>query len=265
MSALLAQYAQQIQQTGANAQQAMSSNIKMLQDHREASARDIVGLQESLRHSDKIKLERERLASENENAIRQSEDNNKFMQVLAIADQKGADGKPIGTAKAFEIVNGQIDQARAQRAQNMPQNLSTSDLLIKGAAGTVAAIPAGFTYLKQKGTDIATNYQANKTNKGFIQQQAQAQGLDKSTQKGLLKGYTQLKKIDKQNGTNYASEMMNDIYQDTQAKQNAEQKRFSNYLNTVKQPIDTNKLISQYAPKSAYNFSQPVNQSPILK
>lgn len=162
MSGILAQYAQNIAHTANNVQHAYAQAAQVQAEGARASQAALAGIKDSFDKSEQMKLEQQRLDSERELATQKAEEEGKFLKAITLADQIGADGKPIGTTKAMEIVNAQTEQARAQRAANAPTRTSLSDLTV----GSVAAAGAGATkagkwaWDKTKGALV--NYQSKR-------------------------------------------------------------------------------------------------------
>lgn len=146
MSGILAQYAQNIAHAADNVQNAYAAQAQVQAEGARATQAALAGIKESFDKSEQMKLEQQRLDTEKELATQKAEEEGKFLKTITLADQIGADGKPIGTAKAMEIVNAQIEQARAQRAANAPKHTSLSDL----AVGGVVAAGAGAVKLGKK-------------------------------------------------------------------------------------------------------------------
>lgn len=139
MSGILAQYAQNIAHAANNVQQAYAAKAQVQAEGARASQATLAGIKDSFDKSEQMKLEQQRLDTERELATQKAEEEGKFLKTITLADQIGADGKPIGTTKAMEIVNAQTEQARAQRAANAPQRTSLSDLAVGGVAAAGAA------------------------------------------------------------------------------------------------------------------------------
>lgn len=155
MSGILVQYAQNIAHAANNVQNAYAAQAQVQAEGARASQAALAGIKESFDKSEQMKLEQQRLDTEKELATQKAEEEGKFLKTITLADQIGADGKPIGTAKAMEIVNAQTEQARAQRAANAPQRTSLSDL----AVGGVAAAGAGAAKLGKKvGNEVKENF-----------------------------------------------------------------------------------------------------------
>lgn len=171
MSGILAQYAQNIAHAADNVQNAYAAQAQVQAEGARATQAALAGIKESFDKSEQMKLEQQRLDTEKELATQKAEEEGKFLKTITLADQIGADGKPIGTAKAMEIVNAQIEQARAQRAANAPKHTSLSDLTIGGiaAAGAGAAKAGKWAWDKTKGA-IAT-YQSKKASQSEQGQQ----------------------------------------------------------------------------------------------
>lgn len=155
MSGILAQYAQNIAQAADNVQNAYAAQAQVQAEGARATQAALAGIKESFDKSEQMKLEQQRLDTEKELATQKAEEEGKFLKTIALADQIGADGEPIGPAKAMEIVNAQTEQARAQRAANAPKHLSLSDLTIGG----IAAAGAGAAKLGEKvGNEVKKNW-----------------------------------------------------------------------------------------------------------
>lgn len=171
MSGILAQYAQNIAHAADNVQNAYAAQAQVQAEGARATQAALAGIKESFDKSEQMKLEQQRLDTEKELATQKAEEEGKFLKTITLADQIGADGKPIGTAKAMEIVNAQIEQARAQRAANAPKHTSLSDLTIGGiaAAGAGAAKAGKWAWDKTKGA--IANYQSKKASQSEQGQQ----------------------------------------------------------------------------------------------
>lgn len=171
MSGILAQYAQNIAHAADNVQNAYAAKAQVQAEGARATQAALAGIKESFDKSEQMKLEQQRLDTEKELATQKAEEEGKFLKTITLADQIGADGKPIGTAKAMEIVNAQIEQARAQRAANAPKHTSLSDLTIGGiaAAGAGAAKAGKWAWDKTKGA--IANYQSKKASQSEQGQQ----------------------------------------------------------------------------------------------
>lgn len=155
MSGILAQYAQNIAHAANNVQNAYTAQAQVQAEGARATQAALAGIKESFDKSEQMKLEQQRLDTEKELATQKAEEEGKFLKTITLADQIGADGKPIGTAKAMEIVNAQTEQARAQRAANAPQRTSLSDL----AVGGVAVAGAGAAKLGKKvGNEVKESF-----------------------------------------------------------------------------------------------------------
>ena len=182
MSGILAQYAQNIAHAANNVQNAYAAQAQVQAEGARASQAALAGIKESFDKSEQMKLEQQRLDTEKELATQKAEEEGKFLKTIALADQIGADGKPIGTAKAMEIVNAQTEQARAQRAANAPQRTSLSDLAAGGvaAAGAGAAKAGKWAWDKTKGA--IANYKSKKASQTEQGQQigANFSGADKT-------------------------------------------------------------------------------------
>lgn len=152
---ILAQYAQNIAHAANNVQNAYAAQAQVQAEGARATQTALAGIKDSFDKSEQMKLEQQRLDSERELAQQKAEEEGKFLKLITLVDQIGADGKPLGSAKAMEIVNAQTEQARAQRAANAPQRTSLSDL----AVGGVAAAGAGATKLGKKiGNEVKENW-----------------------------------------------------------------------------------------------------------
>lgn len=171
MSGILAQYAQNIAHAADNVQNAYAAQAQVQAEGARATQATLAGIKESFDKSEQMKLEQQRLDTERELATQRLEEEGKFLKTITLADQIGADGKPIGTAKAMEIVNAQIEQARAQRAANAPKHTSLSDLAVGGvvAAGAGAAKAGKWAWDKTKGA--IANYQSKKASQSELGQQ----------------------------------------------------------------------------------------------
>ncbi len=171
MSGILAQYAQNIAHAADNVQNAYAAQAQVQAEGARATQATLAGIKESFDKSEQMKLEQQRLDTEKELATQKAEEEGKFLKTITLADQIGADGKPIGTAKAMEIVNAQIEQARAQRAANAPKHTSLSDLAVGGvvAAGAGAAKAGKWAWDKTKGA--IANYQSKKASQSEQGQQ----------------------------------------------------------------------------------------------
>lgn len=171
MSGILAQYAQNIAHAADNVQNAYAAQAQVQAEGARATQAALAGIKDSLDKSEQMKLEQQRLDTEKELATQKAEEEGKFLKTITLADQIGADGKPIGTAKAMEIVNAQTEQARAQRAANAPKHSSLSDLAVGGvvAAGAGAAKAGKWAWDKTKGA--IANYQSKKASQSEQGQQ----------------------------------------------------------------------------------------------
>lgn len=155
MSGILAQYAQNIAHAADNVQNAYAAQAQVQAEGARATQAALAGIKDSFDKSEQMKLEQQRLDTEKELATQKAEEEGKFLKTITLADQIGADGKPIGTAKAMEIVNSEIEQARAQRAANAPKHTSLSDL----AVGVVVATGAGAAKIGKKvGNEVKNNW-----------------------------------------------------------------------------------------------------------
>lgn len=171
MSGILAQYAQNIDRAADNVQNAYALQAQVQAEGARATQAALAGIKESFDKSEQMKLEQQRLDTERELATQKAEEEGKFLKTITLADQIGADGKPIGTTKAMQIVNAQIEQARAQRAANAPKHTSLSDLAVGGvvAAGAGAAKAGKWAWDKTKGA--IANYQSKKASQSEQGQQ----------------------------------------------------------------------------------------------
>lgn len=162
MSGILAQYAQNIAHAADNVQNAYAAQAQVQAEGARATQAALAGIKESFDKSEQMKLEQQRLDTEKELATQKAEEEGKFLKTITLADQIGADGKPIGTAKAMQIVNAQTEQARAQRAANAPKHTSLSDLAVGGiaAAGAGAAKAGKWAWDKTKGA--LANYKSKR-------------------------------------------------------------------------------------------------------
>lgn len=112
----------------------------------------LAGIKESFDKSEQMKLEQQRLDTEKELATQKLEEEGKFLKTIALTDKVG------DPAKAMEIVNAQIEQARAQRAANAPKHTSLSDLTLGG----IAAAGAGAAKLGKKvGNEVKENFKSD--------------------------------------------------------------------------------------------------------
>lgn len=158
MSGILAQYAQNIAHAANNVQNAYAAQAQVQAEGARATQTALAGIKDSFDKSEQMKLEQQRLDTEKELATQKAEEEGKFLKTITLADKIGADGKPIGTAKAMEIVNAQTEQARAQRAANAQQRTSLSDL----AVGGVAAVGAGTAKIGKKvGNEVKENFKSD--------------------------------------------------------------------------------------------------------
>lgn len=174
MSGILAQYAQNIAHAADNVQNAYAAQAQVQAEGARATQAALAGIKESFDKSEQMKLEQQRLDTEKELATQKAEEEGKFLKTITLADQIGADGKPIGTAKAMQIVNAQTEQARAQRAANAPQRTSLSDLTIGGiaAAGAGAAkVGKAGKWVWDKTKGAIANYQSKKASQSELGQQ----------------------------------------------------------------------------------------------
>lgn len=171
MSGILAQYAKNIAHAADNVQNAYALQAQAQAEGARATQAALAGIKESFDKSEQMKLEQQRLDTERELATQKAEEEGKFLKTITLADQIGADGKPIGTTKAMEIVNAQTEQARAQRAANAPKHLSLSDLTLGGIAaiGVGAAKAGKWAWDKTKGA--IANYQSKKASQSEQGQQ----------------------------------------------------------------------------------------------
>lgn len=182
MSGILAQYAQNIAHAANNVQNAYAAQAQVQTEGARASQAALAGIKESFDKSEQMKLEQQRLDTEKELATQKAEEEGKFLKLITLADKIGADGKPIDTAKAMEIVNAQTEQARAQRAANAPKRTSLSDLAVGGvaAAGVGTAKAGKWAWDKTKGAIV--NYKSKKASQTEQGQQigANFSGADKT-------------------------------------------------------------------------------------
>lgn len=149
MSGILAQYAQNIAHAANNVQNAYAAQAQVQAEGARATQAALAGIKESFDKSEQMKLEQQRLDTERELATQKLEEEGKFLKTIALTDKVG------DPAKAMEIVNAQIEQARAQRAANAPQRTSLSDL----AVGGVAAAVAGTVKIGKKvGNEVKENF-----------------------------------------------------------------------------------------------------------
>lgn len=171
MSGILAQYAQNIAHAADNVQNAYVAQAQVQAEGARATQATLAGIKESFDKSEQMKLEQQKLDTERELATQRLEEEGKFLKTITLADQIGADGKPIGTAKAMQIVNAQTEQARAQRAANAPKHTSLSDLAVGGvvAASAGAAKAGKWAWDKTKGA--IANYQSKKASQSEQGQQ----------------------------------------------------------------------------------------------
>lgn len=135
MSGILAQYAQNIERAADNVQNAYAAQAQVQAEGARATQAALAGIKESFDKSEQMKLEQQRLDTEKELATQRLEEEGKFLKTIALTDKVG------DPAKAMQIVNSEIEQARAQRAANAPKHTSLSDLIVGGtaAAGAGAA------------------------------------------------------------------------------------------------------------------------------
>lgn len=165
MSGILAQYAQNIDRAADNVQNAYAAQAQVQAEGARATQAALAGIKESFDKSEQMKLEQQRLDTERELATQRLEEEGKFLKTIALTDKVG------DPAKAMEIVNAQIEQARAQRAANAPQRTSLSDLTIGSiaAAGAGAAKAGKWAWDKTKGA--IANYQSKKASQSEQGQQ----------------------------------------------------------------------------------------------
>lgn len=149
MSGILAQYAQNIAHAADNVQNTYAAKAQVQAEGARATQAALAGIKESFDKSEQMKLEQQRLDTEKELATQKLEEEGKFLKTIALTDKVG------DPAKAMQIVNAQIEQARAQRAANAPKHTSLSDL----TAGSIAAAGAGTAKLGKKvGNEIKENW-----------------------------------------------------------------------------------------------------------
>lgn len=165
MSGILAQYAQNIAHDADNVQNAYAALAQVQAEGARATQATLAGIKDSFDKSEQMKLEQQRLDTERELATQKLEEEGKFLKTIALTDKVG------DPAKAMEIVNAQIEQARAQRAANAPKHTSLSDLTIEGiaAAGVGAAKAGKWVWDKTKGAIV--NYQSKKASQSEQGQQ----------------------------------------------------------------------------------------------
>lgn len=182
MSGILAQYAQNIAHAANNVQNAYAAQAQVQAEGARASQAALAGIKDSFDKSEQMKLEQQRLDSERELAQQKAEEEGKFLKTITLADQIGADGKPLGSAKAMEIVNAQTEQARAQRAANAPQRTSLSDLAVGGVAAAGAGATKVGKWAWDKTTGAIANYKSKKASQSEQGQQigANFSGADKT-------------------------------------------------------------------------------------
>lgn len=255
MSNLLAQYAQAIDHAAANLAHATQTQIDTIEKGAQRSARDIENIRQTLREEQRMALEKRKLDQANEQAIQANEENSKFLKVLTLADQKDQNGNPIGTQKAMQIVDEQLEGARAKRAANMPKHHTSVDYATMGVGA--AAVGAGRLgkYAWDKTQKALDERKINKTNDNFIKDQAQELSADTSTQKALVKGAKILAKLDKKNGTNFHAQYMSDLHQSAQDLQ-AMQPAFKSVMSTIAPPI-TPPANTPNTPQGIGSFSVP--------
>lgn len=165
MSGILAQYAQNITHAADNVQNAYAAQAQVQAEGARATQAALAGIKESFDKSEQMKLEQQRLDTEKELATQKLEEEGKFLKTIALTDKVG------DPAKAMQIVNAQIEQARAQRAANAPKHASLSDLAVGGvvAAGAGAAKAGKWAWDKTKGA--IANYQSKKASQSEQGQQ----------------------------------------------------------------------------------------------
>lgn len=156
MSGILAQYAQNIDRAADNVQNAYAAQAQVQAEGARATQAALAGIKESFDKSEQMKLEQQRLDTERELATQKLEEEGKFLKTIALTDKVG------DPAKAMQIVNAQIEQARAQRAANAPKHTSLSDLAVGGvvAAGAGAAKAGKWAWDKTKGA--LANYKSKR-------------------------------------------------------------------------------------------------------
>ena len=165
MSGILAQYAQNIAHAADNVQNAYAAQAQVQAEGARATQAALAGIKDSFDKSEQMKLEQQRLDTERELATQKLEEEGKFLKTIALTDKVG------DPAKAMQIVNAQIEQARAQRASNAPKHTSLSDLAVGGvvAAGAGAAKAGKWAWDKTKGA--IANYQSKKASQSEQGQQ----------------------------------------------------------------------------------------------
>lgn len=255
MSGILAHYAQSIDHAAANLAHATQTQIDTIEKGAQRSARDIENIRQTLREEQRMALEKRKLDQANEQAIQANEENSKFLKVLALADQKDQNGKPIGAQKAMQIVDEQLESARAKRAANMPKHHTSVDYATMGVGA--AAVGAGRLgkYAWDKTQKALDERKINNTNNNFIKDQAQELGADTSTQKALVKGAKILAKLDKKNGTNFTAQYMSDLHQSAQNLKDM-QPAGKSVINKIAPPI-TPPANKPNTPKGIGSFSVP--------
>lgn len=156
MSGILAQYAQNIAHAADNVQNAYAAKAQVQAEGARATQAALAGIKDSFDKSEQMKLEQQRLDTERELATQKLEEEGKFLKTIALTDKVG------DPAKAMQIVNAQIEQARAQRAANAPKHTSLSDLAVGGiaAAGAGAAKAGKWAWDKTKGA--LANYKSKR-------------------------------------------------------------------------------------------------------
>lgn len=179
---ILAQYAQNIAHAANNVQNAYAAQAQVQAEGARATQAALAGIKESFDKSEQMKLEQQRLDTEKELATQKAEEEGKFLKTITLADKIGADGKPIGTAKAMEIVNAQTEQARAQRAANAPQRTSLSDLAVGGVPAAVVGTAKAGKWAWDKTKGAIANYKSKKASQSEQGQQigANFSGADKT-------------------------------------------------------------------------------------
>lgn len=172
MSGILVQYAQNIDRAADNVQNAYAARAQVQAEGARATQAALAGIKESFDKSEQMKLEQQRLDTERELATQKAEEEGKFLKTIALTDKVG------DPAKAMEIVNAQIEQARAQRAANAPQHTSLSDLAVGGVVAVgVGGAKAGKWAWKtgkwawDKTTGAIANYQSKKASQSEQGQQ----------------------------------------------------------------------------------------------
>lgn len=149
MSGILAQYAQNIAHAADNVQNAYAAKAQVQAEGARATQAALAVIKESFDKSEQMKLEQQRLDTEKELATQRLEEEGKFLKTIALTDKVG------DPAKAMQIVNAQIEQARAQRAANAPKHTSLSDLTVGG----IAAAGAGTAKIGKKvGNEVKKNW-----------------------------------------------------------------------------------------------------------